>query len=66
MKENYPKEFAHAVEVDGWVRDLTTAGVKRPCYVHRSLKPLAEIDFNPPVDPQMGLFIEECEGHCGV
>jgi hypothetical protein len=66
MKANWPVEFAHAVEIDRCVRNLTSAGVKRPAFIHRSLKPLEEVDFAPPVDPQMGLFIEECEGHCGV
>jgi hypothetical protein len=35
--------------------------------VHRSLKPLAEIDFRGAKDfGQVSLFEDECEGMCGV
>jgi len=34
-----------------------------PMYVHRSLKPLGEVDLT---DYQLSLWDEECEGYCGI
>ncbi len=56
-----PDELADAIAVDEAVRN----GLRRthgPLYLHRSLRPLAEIDF----DAEPDLFGEECEGMCGV
>jgi hypothetical protein len=36
-------------------------------FLHRSLTPLAEIDFSKPEsEQQINLFQNECEGMCGV
>lgn len=67
MKLNDPASFQQACEVDELVRQ---GGHMRKwrneLYVHRSLKPLAEIDFSNPFASQMDLFNNECEGMCGV
>lgn len=72
MKLNRPDEFAEAVAFDRAMREggRTPRGAKNPVYVHRSLRPLDEIDFSNAEDRgQVNLFDdfgEECEGMCGV
>ncbi|BCM88750.1 hypothetical protein IAD21_00592 [Abditibacteriota bacterium] len=68
MKMNRPDEFAQAVEFDQIIRH-GVRGATCPAYLHRSLIPLAEVDFRSAED--MGQltfdgFINECEGMCGV
>lgn len=63
LKEKYPEEFQKAVEFDRTIRNMSMNGVRSPVYVHRSLKPLEEVDFTK---NQMELFGEECSGTCGV
>jgi len=64
MKENNPDEFQFAVNFDLKIRTTSSNGVKN--YLHSSLKPLGEIDFNQYKDPQYKLFDDECSGICGV
>ena len=64
MRENNPDEFLFAVNFDIKIRNASSNGVKN--YLHSSLKPLGEIDFNQYKDPQYKLFDDECEGICGV
>ncbi len=65
MKRTHPDQFARAVAMDERIRDLTGAGVKRPAFLHRSLRPLAEVEF---INPRQGVLdFDGCEsGHCGV
>jgi hypothetical protein len=66
MKRNDPESFADAVRIDEAIRD-NLAKTDERVYVHRSLKPLGEIDFFDLEDlGQMDLFNQECEGMCGV
>jgi len=64
LKVNYPQEWKRVVEADQLVRNMTKAGVERPAFLHRSLKPINEIDF----EAQQELFpILDCdEGYCGL
>ena len=64
MKENNPDEFQFAVNFDLKIRSTSSNGVKN--YLHSSMKPLGEINFNQYKDPQYKLFDDECEGMCGV
>jgi len=64
MKENNPDEFQFAVDFDLKIRTTSSNGVKN--YLHSSMKPLGEIDFNQYKDPQYSLFDDECSGMCGV
>lgn len=58
-----PEEFADACEVDAAIR-LGRSGEQ---YMHRSLKPLAEVDLRTAEDAgQLNMFQNECEGMCGV
>jgi hypothetical protein len=66
MKRDDPESFADAVAVDELVRTGIGKTVQR-LYLHRSLKPLVEIDFRNAEDAgQVRLFDDECEGMCGV
>lgn len=61
-----PEEFTDAVEVDRAIR--VQSGIRGEQYMHRSLKPLDQVDFSTPVDRgqiEFG-FLQECEGMCGV
>jgi hypothetical protein len=70
-----PAEWAEAVKVDEALRSVAvTANRKRkntqPMFLHRSLQPLVQIEFNPnpsPRDKQLNInFARECMGVCGV
>ena len=66
MKRDDPDSFAEAVEFDEAVRN-GVGTTKQNLYLHRSLKPIAEIDFATAEDRGQGvLFGNECEGMCGV
>lgn len=72
MKLNDPESFAQAVEMDRHIR-TPGATVNRQMngelYVHRSCKPLEEVDFSSAEDMgQLNLwgFGNECDGMCGV
>lgn len=70
LKRNEPEAFADAVVVDRLIRNATGAGVKQPAFLHRSLRPLDEIDFSNLEDAGQldfwGHWGNECEGMCGV
>lgn len=71
IKKTRPDEFGKAVRFDAAIRNMTKAGVERPVFLHRSCRPLDEVDFKTGGDPnQLTLFNEdfqnECEGLCGV
>ncbi len=69
LRDKEPEDFAKAVE---WERlaqkanaqDQAARGVP---YLHASLVPLDQVDFSTAEDRgQLNLFINECEGMCGV
>jgi hypothetical protein len=60
LKKKYPDVFKEACKIDEMIR--IKDNLKYECYVHRSLKPLSEIDFST---TQLEIF-GECEGYCGV
>lgn len=60
-----PEEFADAVEVDRAIRNQP--GMRHQQFMHSSRKPLEEVDLSTPEERgQMNLFINDCEGMCGV
>lgn len=60
-----PEEFADAVLVDRAIRKQP--GMRSEQYMHRSLKPLDQVDLLTAEDRgQLNLFLNECEGMCGV
>ena len=53
-----------AVEVDQTIRDSSKRGLNDKIFLHRSCKPIDEIDFE---DNQLEMFEGfDCEGHCGL
>lgn len=65
LKQNYPDEWADAVAVDELIR--TQRGIGKQQFIHRSLKPLDEVDLRSDAELGQGdLFGNECEGMCGV
>lgn len=63
MKLHDPESFADAVAIDRQIRRMPK--LKGEVYLHRSCKPLDEIDF---MEDQLDIdwFIGECDGMCGV
>jgi hypothetical protein len=71
----FPKEWAKAVEFDRRIRaedrfvsasaDPEKAILKGEQYLHRSCKPLSEIDFDED-DGQLDMWLNDCSGLCGV
>ena len=70
MRNNTPEEWADAVYVDALIRSGGTAfnaTIRGEQYMHPSLQPLDRVDLSTPEDHgQLNLFINECEGMCGV
>ena len=65
MKTERPEEFAEAVDFDKQVRTITRKEDEQ-IYVHRSCKPLDEVEFDKKqTDKQLNMFNDECEGICG-
>ena len=65
MKTERPSEFAEAVDFDKQVRSITRKEDEQ-IYVHRSCKPLDEVEFDKKeTDKQLDMFNNECEGMCG-
>lgn len=68
LKEEEPESFAEVVELDEWLRaPAQLARFHGALFVHQSRMPLAEADLSPGMDSgQPDLFLNECEGMCGV
>jgi len=65
MKTERPEEFAEAVDFDKQVRTITRKEDEQ-IYVHRSCKPLDEVEFDKDeTDKQLDMFNNECSGMCG-
>lgn len=67
IKNTDPESWAQAVDVDRMIRS-GVRGTSQKLYLHRSLKPLEDVDFRSPADfgqLEWG-FQEECDGMCGV
>jgi len=69
MKINDPVSFADAVDFDKAARKdgAILPGMRSQLFLHRSCKPLDEVDFRNLEDKgQLNMFNNECEGMCGV
>lgn len=75
LKKESPEEFAEVVEVDHAIRAAgPVRGMSQLEYMHRSLQPIDEIDFErwrmerkeKAGQTTINDFINECEGVCGV
>lgn len=69
LKNGDPKEWADIVKADAELRENgPMRNMKMLQYMHRSCKPIDEVDFRSLEDlgqEQFG-FLQECEGMCGV
>jgi hypothetical protein len=70
MRDSDPESWADAVAFDALPR-CGVRGIRGEPYLHRSLRPLEEVDFSTPEERGQGNlfgdgFAEECEGLCGV
>ena len=67
LKENDVKSFEDAVFIDRELRQtpMTRGAIKGEAFLHRSRKPLAEVDFST-VTNYDDLMVQECEGLCGI
>ena len=64
MKDHDPDSWERAVKMDELIRN-GVRGTTEKLYLHRSMQPLTECDFDPARD-QFDMFDHECEGMCGV
>ena len=64
MKINDPESFKEAIAFDKRIRKLPS--FEQEQYVHRSCKPLDEVDFDNAEDKGQLSFLDECDGMCGV
>ena len=63
LKQSHPSSWEKAVKIDRAIRDSSKKGVREPIYLHHSLMPLDEIDF----ESQLDMFDESCDGgYCGL
>ena len=65
MKTNYQEIWSQAVEFDRAIRNL---GSEKKMFLHKSSKPLEDVDFTNGGQMQFETngFNNECEGMCGV
>ena len=66
MKKEQPDEWADAVEWDKDIRKHPWPGANGEVFIHRSCKPLDEVDLTTAEDHGQMSFLDECEGMCGV
>jgi|TARA_B100000073_G_scaffold342327_2_gene345227 hypothetical protein len=64
MKNNDPKSFQEAVDFDKGIR--VSSKFDEKLFLHRSCKPLDEIDFRSSEDKGQLSFLDECDGMCGM
>ena len=53
MKKNQPILFEKACQLDEKLRDSTKCGIKEPAYIHKSKKPLRDVQFDEEDDYQL-------------
>jgi hypothetical protein len=62
LKTTAPKDFETACEVDRKIRDSSMKGIKSKIYLHDSLLPLSEINF----DENQATIWGNCTDYCDV
>ena len=67
LRDDAPEEWADAVAVDAALCEGDARGMAGVEYMHASRRPLDEVDLSTAAERGQGdLFINECEGMCGV
>ena len=59
LKRNYPDDFKDAIDIDNLIRDISKRGTKEKIYVHKSKRPLGEVEFD-----ENQMEFDECSGMC--
>ena len=62
LKQMSPEDFKEAVKVDKAIRDSSKKGIKAPIYLHDSIKPLDEVNFNE----NQGTLWGNCTDYCDI
>ena len=66
LRDEEPEALQRAIEFDRAIRNGVHK-VRGTCFVHKSCKPLDQVDFSTDEDHgQQVMFGNECEGMCGV
>lgn len=63
MRDNDPEAWADAIEIDRLIRN--TPSMKEREFLHRSLKPLAEVDLSTAEERGQGMLMV-CDAGCGL
>jgi hypothetical protein len=70
MRDHRPAEWEDACDFDERIRQLRRPSDTRPVgdrYLHRSMRPLREVDLSTSADGgQTDMFAEECDGVCAT
>ncbi len=69
IRDTAPAEWADAIEFDATFRARQAAGelpMEGAPYLHRQRVPLDQVDLELPVDNQLSLFDQTCDGFCGT
>lgn len=69
MRDHHPDEWADAIDFDHRFRARQSADLlpmRGTPYLHSSHVPLDQADIDEPIDPQLTLFGDDCEGFCGT
>ena len=61
LKKENSAAWKMSVDIDKTIRNHPKLNEKQ--YLHRSCKPLDEVDLS---EDQLDMFEEECEGYCGI
>ncbi len=64
LRDSSPEEFAEACDFDDAIRSC--GGMRGKLFLHRSCRPLREIDFDSAEDKGQLNWINECLGMCGT
>jgi len=62
--KKHPELWAEIVAFDEAIRNKSRSGADLPIFLHRSGKPIAEVDFTSP-QMEFDFMGDECEGMCG-
>jgi len=65
MRDNDPVSWQDAILFDKQLRTIERK-MENKEYVHRSLKPLDQVDLTTPADHGQLSFLDECDGMCGM
>lgn len=69
MRDEDPRSWQEAIEMDRLIRHNMPRVMEGPVYLHRSLRPLDEVDLDVQEPPSLfgeGGWANECEGMCGL